>query len=67
MSDTKVNEFGTPISEHTCKDCGREFTLCPADTDGTFGDKCLADDCISYDPDRDAEIRMGFKARPKTH
>lgn len=60
-----VNEYGTRVSRHVCEDCGRPFTLCPASD--TFGNKCLADDCISYDPARDAEILMGFKDEPEIH
>src|SRR3990167_2659639 len=58
-----VNQYGTTISKHVCAECERSFTLCPASA--TFGDKCLADDCASYDIARDAEIKLGFKERPK--
>lgn len=64
---TTFNEYGNRVSSHICEDCGRPFTLCPPDDKGTFGNKCLADDCISYDPDRDVEIQMGFKKRPLTN
>lgn len=46
-----VNEFGTPVSTHICKTCKREFTVCPP-TDFEY---CLAEDCNSYDPSRDAD------------
>lgn len=48
------NEYGTPVSIHHCQACGDTFTVCPPSAD--FGAVCLAPDCVSYDPARDAEI-----------
>ena len=48
------------ISQHICPHCHREFTCTPAQAQ-PIETPCLADDCISYDPDRDLEIKMGFK------
>ena len=50
-----VNEYGTPISSHVCKTCKRPFTVVPAvPVDSKAWENCLADDCASYDPNRDA-------------
>lgn len=62
-----VNKYGVRVSKHVCAACKRPFTLTPAATSEEFGNECLADDCISYDPDRDAEIAMGFKEREPEH
>lgn len=48
-----TNKFGTPISVHTCDDCGRQFTVCPTAGDDWGG--CQADTCRSYDFNRDAD------------
>jgi epoxyqueuosine reductase QueG len=49
-----VNEFGTPVSYHRCQTCGQAFTTCPATSLGnSHWDHCLADLCLSYDPNRD--------------
>ena len=50
-----VNEYGTLVSVNTCKVCKREFSVCPPATDW---DKCLAEDCESYDESRDP-IKLG--------
>ena len=48
------NEYGTATSVHTCDSCGGTFTVCPAV--GNKGwESCLAEDCPSYDPKRDAD------------
>jgi len=50
-----VNEFGTPVSYRVCETCKRPFTLCPA-AEGVEGwENCLADECGSYDPNRDVD------------
>ena len=59
-----VNQYGTTISKHVCSECERPFTLCPAST--TFGDKCLADDCPSYDKSRDIDLRFMVKEPEET-
>jgi hypothetical protein len=51
-----INEYGTPISLHTCSTCGEEFTVCPPALEATFGSNCLDPECPSYDPARDAEV-----------
>lgn len=50
------NDYGTQISVHDCESCGIEFTVCPAikpDKEGWDG--CMAPNCLSYDPERDAD------------
>ena len=58
------NEYGTDISVHTCDTCGREFTVCPAVPDDEEDLKawanCLADDCPSYNPNRDVDALLFF-------
>ena len=46
-------EYGTKVTVHICDTCGRQFTICPVDTEGFFGSDCLAVDCPSYDDRRD--------------
>jgi len=46
-----VNDCGTLVSVSICKVCKREFSVCPP----ADWDECLADDCKSYDPNRDAD------------
>ena len=48
-----TNEFGTPVSVHTCEDCGSEFTVCPPADDNWGG--CQVENCRSYDFNRDAD------------
>lgn len=51
-----VNEYGTPVSVHTCKTCGRDYTVCPPIPVGVPNwDECLDITCASYDPSRDAD------------
>jgi hypothetical protein len=53
-----LNEYGTPISCHTCDTCGKFFTVCPAhddDPDDHAFDDCLGVECGSYDIRRDAD------------
>lgn len=52
-----VNEYGTPITVFVCEYCNREFSCCPAIPDDRLDNwrGCLATDCISYDPERDAD------------
>lgn len=50
-----VNDFGTPVSHFRCQTCGSRYTVCPAvppERREQWQD-CLADDCASYDIDRD--------------
>jgi hypothetical protein len=53
-----VNEYGTPITVFRCEFCGGEFTVCPEVADDRLDQwrGCLAEDCASYDPSRDATI-----------
>lgn len=51
-----VNEFGTPVSVHTCEACGRMFTVCPPADPETWGTGCLAEGCPSYDLRRDIDL-----------
>ena len=49
-----LNEYGVIVSVHRCHACGSTFTVCPpagADWGG-----CQAEDCESYDPDRDVDL-----------
>lgn len=48
-----INEYGTPVSHHTCDTCGQDFTICPADKNWS---NCLAENCASYDPHLDLDI-----------
>lgn len=50
------NEYGTPVEEHTCSECGDPFTVCPAAVRMPAWGGCLAPECPSYDPARDAEV-----------
>lgn len=51
-----VNEFGTPVTYRICGHCKRPFTICPAVGDKEGWENCLADDCASYEPNRDVDI-----------
>lgn len=55
MSALGVNEYGTPVSVHTCPDCGGGFTVCPP-AGPQFGAGCLGEGCPSYDPARDIDL-----------
>ncbi len=52
-----VNEYGTPVSLHTCWTCGSDFTVCPAIAEENADDwtDCMARGCASYDRARDAD------------
>lgn len=52
-----VNEFCTPVSVHICEFCGVEFTVTPAVKPENDDDwrGCMAPECPSYDPERDAD------------
>lgn len=52
-----TNDYGTPVSEHKCDECGRTFTVCPIPIDPTSPSwaGCLAPECRSYDPERDVD------------
>ena len=52
MTNIDVNEYGTPVSVHTCTACGTRFTVCPP-AGPHFGNECLAEGCSSYDISRD--------------
>jgi len=55
--DDSINEHGTPVSNHKCDTCGKEFTMCPAiPDDNDQWPNCLDETCASYDPDRDIDI-----------
>lgn len=55
-----VNEFGTPVTYRICGHCKRPFTVCPAITEDNDGwENSLADDCASYDPNRDVDKFFG--------
>lgn len=49
-----------PCSTHICPACEREFTCTPPQQQERVT-PCLAEDCITYDPNRDLDIRWGFK------
>lgn len=51
------NGYGTLVTRFKCEYCGREFTVCPAvppDKEANWRG-CLAPECPSYDPGRDAD------------
>lgn len=50
------NEHGTTSSHHICDTCGKPFTMTPSCKDKEGWENCLADECASYDPSRDADI-----------
>lgn len=53
-----LNEYGTPVSEIVCDDCGKYVTVCPAvppEKHDQWG-SCLTPECPSYDITRDADI-----------
>lgn len=52
--EVELNEYGCWRSVHVCSTCGERFTVCPPST--TYGPNCMADDCASYDPSRDASV-----------
>lgn len=64
MIGISVNDFGTPVSLHTCEACGREFTVCPARENDVDWGGCLARECPSYDPARDVDRFFGPDAEP---
>ena len=51
----RLNEYGSLVSVHRCRDCGGDFTVCPP-VGPEWGDGCLSEVCSSYDPRRDADI-----------
>jgi predicted molibdopterin-dependent oxidoreductase YjgC len=50
------NECGTDISRYQCESCGDTFTVCPVSRVHDNWVNCLSEDCVSYDPSRDADI-----------
>jgi hypothetical protein len=54
------NECGTAVGVFRCHACGREYTVCPAPAadrrEAWAAGGCLADDCSTYDPARDADV-----------
>ena len=50
------NEHGVPVMNHTCLDCGREFSVTPFPDNPSTWLKCAAVDCKSYDPRRDIDL-----------
>jgi hypothetical protein len=53
-----ANEYGTPVSVHTCRSCGQEFTVCPPVDNEEWGGACLGETCASYDLRRDANLLL---------
>lgn len=51
-----TNSYGTPVSVLRCKTCGNVVSICPVTTFDKWGDNCLAEDCPSYDINRDMDI-----------
>jgi hypothetical protein len=52
------NEFGTPVSVHTCDACGSKYTLCPAlapNSKSSLAACCQHRECKSYDPVNDID------------
>lgn len=56
IADT-FNEYGTPVTLFSCPACNTTFTVCPAVEDDKLDQwtGCMAEDCTSYDPARDAD------------
>lgn len=50
------NAYGTEISRFQCETCGQEFTVCPKPDQHSQWASCLARECASYDPARDADL-----------
>ena len=51
-----TNEYGVRVTEHICKTCGVEFTVCPGIDNWN---DCLVEPCQSYDPERDIDNDLG--------
>ena len=53
-----TNSYGTPITLFKCEVCGGKFSVCPAQKPENHDQwkGCLAEQCDSYDPKRDADI-----------
>lgn len=52
-----TNEYGTPVAEYRCENCGELFTVCPmpAANEDEYWNGCTAPNCASYDPTRDID------------
>lgn len=50
-----LNHCGTRVFANTCATCGRAFTVCPPPKRPEDWQHCLARECASYDPHRDAD------------
>ena len=54
----RKNDYGNPVDAFRCETCGGEFTVCPPlPADRSRDDEwtgCMAEQCRSYDPARDA-------------
>lgn len=50
------NESGIDISRYQCESCGGVFTVCSVSRDHDNWVNCLSEDCVSYDPSRDADV-----------
>jgi len=51
-----TNKHGVCVSHHICDTCKQEFSICPMPPNLSDWDHCYADNCESYDPERDADI-----------
>jgi len=60
--EESVNELGTPVSVFKCDACGDTLTVCPAVPEEKRGEwtGCLAEECPSYEPTRDADLYLGL-------
>lgn len=63
-----VNPAGVIQSHHRCGICGKTFSVTPFVADEPWGGCCLADECPSYDVDRDASLyfMLGLVQREDT-
>lgn len=53
--EQRANEYGTPVGAYRCDTCNGEYTVCPAPEDHSEWQNCLAKECASYTPGRDAD------------
>lgn len=60
----ELNKYGTPWSVHICFGCGTTFTVTPSAKPKDEWGGCLAPECVTYDPRRDADRFFGPDAEP---
>ena len=56
-----TNEYGTPVTVFVCQECGSVFSVTGEHTTESWGAFCLADECDSYDVERDAGLMFDIE------